>query len=174
MADDGREAWAKRTRDLAGRESEPWVRRIGLLLFLALAVAALLNVFGQHVQTSSASGPAATLKLNAPTRARGGLLFQARFDVTAHEEVRQPLLILDRGWLDGLTQNTSEPGAASERTDNGRVVLEYDTIPAGRKLTVWLQYQVNPTHAGRTDQDVELWDGTTRLVHLDHALTVFP
>ena len=174
MEGDGREAWASRNRDLVGRERDPWARRIGLLLFLALVVAALLNVFGQRAKTSSASSPAATLELNAPTKARGGLMFQARFDVRALREVRQPLLILDRGWLDGLTQNSSEPGASSERTDNGRVVLEYDTIPAGRKLTVWLQYQVNPTHVGRTDQDVELWDGTTRILHLDHSLTVFP
>jgi hypothetical protein len=143
-------------------------------VFLVIAVAALFNVFGQRVRTSSASGPAATLKLEAPPRARGGLIFQARFDIKAFREVRQPLLILDPGWLDGLTQNTSAPEPTSERTDNGRVVLEYDTIPAGRKLTVWLQYQTNPTHVGRTDQDVELWDGTRRLVHLEHSLTVFP
>ena len=173
MAAGGRN-WSNRNRDLAGREQEPWIRRIGLLLFLALVVAALLNVFGQRTKSSSASSPAATLELDAPTKARGGLIFQARFEVEALSEVRQPLLILDRGWLDGLTQNTSAPEPSSERTDNGRIVLEYDTIPAGRNLTVWLQYQVNPTHVGRTDQDVELWDGQTKLVHLDHSLTVFP
>jgi hypothetical protein len=102
------------------------------------------------------------------------VLFQARFDVRALREIRRPRLILDPGWLDGLTQNTSEPQATQERSDNGRIVLEYDTLPAGRKLSVWLQYQVNPTHVGKTKQDVELWDGTTRLVHLDHSFTTFP
>jgi hypothetical protein len=174
MEGTGHRVWLDRNRDLKGRGSAPWVRRIGLLLLLAFVLAALLNAFGQRATTSSASGPAASLRLNAPERVRGGDIFEARFDVRAFREIRQPLLILDPGWLDGLTQNTTEPQPSKERSDNGRVVLEYDTLPAGRKLTVWLQYQVNPTHVGTTDQDVELWDGTTRVVHLDHSLTTFP
>jgi hypothetical protein len=174
MEADGRREWLGRNRDLVGREGEPWVRRFGLLLLLALVVAALLNVFGQRADSSSAISPAASLSLKSPSNARGGDIFQARFEVRASREIRQPLLVLDPGWFDGLTQNTSAPEPVSERTDNGRVVLEYDTIPAGRKLTVWLHNQVNPTHTGRTDQDVELWDGTTRLTHLEHSLTVFP
>src|SRR3954454_23918526 len=164
MEANGHERWLERNRELAGRAREPWVRRIGLLILLALVVAVLLNVSGQRAQTSIASGPAASLRLHSPERARGGDIFQARFDVHAFREIRQPLLILDPGWFEGLTQNASGPQPVSERTDNGRVVLEYDTIPAGRKLTVWLEYQVNPTHVGRTDQDVELWDGTAKLM----------
>jgi hypothetical protein len=174
MEGNGRQAWLERNRDLVGRGSAPWVRRIGLLVLLALVVAALLNVFGQRTSTSSASGPAASLAIDAPKRVRGGVIFQARFDVHATQEIKQPLLVLDPGWIQGLTQNSSEPAASQERTDSGRLVLEYDTIPAGRKLSVWLQYQVNPTHVGKTDADVELWDGTTRLLHLDRSLTSFP
>ena len=174
MEADGRRAWLGRNRDLAGREHGPWARRIGLLVLLAFIVAALLNAFGQRETTSLARGPAASLTVKAPDRVRGGLLFQARIQVRAVREVKQPLLVLDPGWIEGLTQNSSEPEPKGERTDNGRIVLEYDTIPAGRKLVVWLQYQVNPTHVGKTEQDVELWDGATRLVHLDRSLTTFP
>jgi hypothetical protein len=141
---------------------------------LAVSVAALLNVFGQEPNTSSASGPPASLQINAPSDVRGGLLFEARFDVLARREVREPRLILDRGWFESLTLNTIEPGAKEESTDNGRVVLSYDTIPAGRSLVVWLQFQVNPTNLGRQDQDVELFDGTTKLLHVEHTLTIFP
>jgi hypothetical protein len=109
-------------------------------VLLAFVLAALLNAFGQRATTSSASGPAASLHLKAPERACGGDIFEARFDVHASRVIRQPLLILDPGWLDGLTQNTSAPAPAEERSDNSRIVLEYDTLPAGRKLTVWLQY----------------------------------
>jgi hypothetical protein len=174
MENVGHRLSSERHRDLVGRGRDVWVRRVGLLLLFAVVVAALFNVFGQHPTTSSASSPAASLRLEAPESARGGDIFEARFDVRASREIRQPLLILDPGWLDGLTQNTSEPQAAEERSDNGRIVLEYDTLPAGRRLTVWLQYQVNPIHVGKTAQDVELWDGGTRLVHLDHSLTTFP
>jgi hypothetical protein len=174
MEGDGHQAGLDRDRQGRSRQPNPWARRIGLLVLLAFVIAALLNAFGQRATTSSASGPAASLRLNAPDRVRGGLLFEARFDVHAFREIRQPLLILDPGWLDGLTQNTSEPQASQERSDNGRIVLQYDPLPAGRKLTVWLHYQVNPTHVGKTQQGVDLWDGTTRLVHLDHSLTSFP
>jgi hypothetical protein len=174
MEGNARSDWVDRHRDLDGRGSEPWARRAGLLVLAALVVAALLNTFGQRTEISTATAPAASLSLDAPDHVRGGVIFQARFTVKAFREVKQPLLVLDQGWLDGLTQNTSEPTATSERTDNGRLVLEYDTIPAGRKLEVWLQYQVNPTHVGETDADAELWDGDTRLARLDHSLRSFP
>ena len=45
---------------------------------------------------------------------------------------------------------------------------------AGRKLVVYLQYQVNPTNVGRRSQDVELHDGETLLAEADRTLTVFP
>jgi hypothetical protein len=172
-AQGGRDWWAI-NRDLAGRSLEPWARRAGLLLMLAISVVALLNVFGQHAESSKATTPAVVLSLSAPSKARGGDIFQARFEVRASRTIRRPELILDPGWLDGLTQNTSVPDPTRERTDNGRIVMEYDTIPAGQKLVVWLQYQVNPTHLGKTDQDVEVWDGLTPIAHLEHSLMVFP
>ena len=134
MEEDRRRAWVERNRDLAGRGSHPWARRTGLLLLVAFVVAALLNVFGQRAEDSSAVGPAATLELNAPSDARGGLIFQARFTIRAAREIKEPLLILDRGWVDGLTLNSTVPEPVGERTDDGRVVIEYDTIPAGRSL----------------------------------------
>ena len=172
-AQGGRDWWAY-NRDLVGRTREPWARRAGLLVLLAIAVLALLNVFGQRSETTSATSPGAVLSLNAPAKARGGVIFQARFDVQATQAIRQPTLVLDQGWFAGLTQNTSVPEPTEERSDNGRIAMAYDAIPAGRRLSVWLQYQVNPTHVGKNDQDVELWDGQTRITRLDHSLTVFP
>ncbi|MBA2568448.1 MAG: hypothetical protein H0V11_03780, partial [Actinobacteria bacterium] len=45
---------------------------------------------------------------------------------------------------------------------------------AGRKLVVYLQYQVNPTNVGRRSQDVELYDGEVLLTEVDRTVTVFP
>ena len=59
-------------------------------------------------------------------------MFQTSFDVLAHRELREPKLVFDPGWFDSLTVNTIEPSPKQEATDNGRVVLSYDTIPAGR------------------------------------------
>lgn len=163
-----------RHRELRGREIEPWIRRVGLAVLLAITVVALLNVFGQTPTTTVASVPAASLKIKSPTNVRGGLIFQSRFDVLARRELREPKLVFDPGWFDSLTVNTIEPSAKEEATDNGRVVFSYDTIPAGRSLIVWIDYQVNPVATGTLDQDVELYDGLTKIVHADHALTIYP
>ena len=73
----------KRDRDLAGREWEAWLRR-GLFALLCLVpLLALLNVFGQRPETASAAAPEAKLELYAPEHVRSGLLFEARFRVTA-------------------------------------------------------------------------------------------
>jgi hypothetical protein len=165
----------ERYRDLAGRDVGPWVRRIIIASLLALAILGLLNVFGQEPTTSTASGPAASLDLYSPKRIRGGLLFEARFTVRAFgHDLKEPKLVLDPGWLESMTLNTMEPAATAEHTDNGRIVLEYDLIPAGRRLVVWLQFQANPTNLGTQSQGVELFDGTTRLLGITRSITVFP
>src|SRR4051794_5563217 len=92
-------------RDLVGRERRPLVRRIlcGLLaLFLVLGLA---TVFGQRPATSTASAPGAELKISSPERVRGGLAFESRFHITAVREIRDATLVLDPGWLEGMTLN---------------------------------------------------------------------
>jgi hypothetical protein len=160
--------------ELAGRGHGPWWRRIGVGLLLAVAVLALANGFGQASSTTSTVAPAATLTVQTPARIRGGLLYQSRFDVVAHGTLTQPKLVLGSGWNDGLTINTLEPQPTSETSRDGKLVLIFDGMQPGDTLTFWVDYQVNPTHVGRTAQDVELDDGNTVLARLHRTLTVFP
>src|SRR6185436_4609443 len=95
----------KHHRDLEGRERRPFVRWIvcGLLaLFLVLGLA---NVFGQRPATSTASGPGAEFKIYSPTDVRGGLVFESRFHIKAVKEIRDATIVLDPGWLEGMTLN---------------------------------------------------------------------
>jgi hypothetical protein len=73
-----------RDRDLEGRSHDLWVRRGLFALLPLIAVLALLNVFGQDETTSTEDSSTATLDLRAPERVRGGLLYQARFTISAH------------------------------------------------------------------------------------------
>lgn len=165
----------KRHRDLDGRNIDPWIRRFLLALLVSTVVLALLNTFGQLPATSTARTPVATLGVTAPERVRGGLLFEARFTVTAvGRALKQPELVLSSGWFESMTLNTTEPEPKEERNDNGRVVLTYDEIPAGRKLVVWLQFQANPANLGSQRQEVELFDGTERLLGTTRSMFVFP
>ena len=45
---------------------------------------------------------------------------------------------------------------------------------AGTKHVFFLHFQVNPTEIGRRSQDIELYDGETRLLGLDRTVTIFP
>lgn len=163
-----------RHRDARGRGHQPWIRRAVLALFTVLIVLGLLNVFGQRSDTTRAATTAASLEVRGPTRARGGLLFQERITVTAHQDINTPRLVLSKGWADGLQINTIEPQPGSESSHDGRIVLSFDALPAGQRLIVYVDYQVNPTHVGRTDMSLELDDRTTPLVRLPRTLTTFP
>ena len=137
-------------------------------------VLALANLFGQRPQTSTASVEAARFSLSAPSRVRGGLLYQARFEVTAKQRLNQAALVLDRGWLDGLTINTIEPSPASETSRNGKLAFDFGPISAGTSYLFAVDFQVNPTTVGRQNQSLTLYDGSRALITIHRTLTIFP
>jgi hypothetical protein len=161
--------------DLEGRGGGPWGRRAFILLFAALAVLALLNVFGQRGTRNVADAPAARLEVSGPAHLRGGLYYQSLITVRARQAIEHPQLVLNRSWLDGLTINTTEPQPSQESsTGGGNLALQYDKLDAGDVLRVWFQYQVNPTTVTRRTQVLELDDGPQKLVTLRRKFTVFP
>jgi hypothetical protein len=164
----------RRHRDLEGRGWQIWVRRVLFALVCLVPVLALFNVFGQRPVSKTLVGPAASLKVYAPTKLRGGLLVEARFHVTAREDLKDATLVLGTGWLEGMTINTLEPSPVSEASNNGRLSLELGHIPAGESYILFMQFQVNPTTVGRRTQTVELMDGDTSLLSYSRTLTVFP
>jgi hypothetical protein len=159
---------------LEGRGNHPWYRRGLMALVCVLPVLALLNVFGQHPSTSQAAGPAGTLRLQAPPRLRGGLMFQLRVDVTATRDIKEPQLVLSPGWFEEMTQNSISPDPVAQSNSNGRVTLSYGRLNAGQKLTVWIDNQVNPVNVGKRTANVLLTDGATPIALVKHNLTVLP
>lgn len=164
----------RRHRDLVGRERRPVARWALLTLLGAFCLLGLANVFGQRPDTVTTETRAASLKVYSPSRLRSGLIYQARFTIRAHEDIAKATLVLDPGWLEGMTLNTLEPAPVSEANRNGRIALELGHIPAGSLHRFFLQFQVNPTNVGRRSQDVDLEDGETPLLHVDRTVTVFP
>ena len=163
-----------RHRDLEGRRNDVWVRRALLALILVVPVLALFNLFGQRPGTSKASVQAGTLSVYAPTRVRGGLLWEARFHITAHREIKKAILILGSGWLEGMTVNTVEPSPVGEASENGKLALTLGHIPAHESFLLFMQFQTNPTNVGHRSRKVELYDGDTKLATVNQKVTVFP
>jgi hypothetical protein len=164
----------ERDRDLAGRGSEIWVRRALLALLPALVLLALLNVFGQRPQTSTASSAAARLQLYAPSTVRGGLMYTARFTIEAHRELKNATLVLDPGWADQYTVNGVSPQPSNEESQDGKLSFSLGEIPAGRRYTMFIALQVNPTNVGHHAQTVWLYDGEKRLAAIHHTITIWP
>jgi hypothetical protein len=164
----------KRDRDLEGRGHEIWVRRVLFGVVVLIPVLALLNLFGQRPQTSTATVQAASLKVYAAKRVRSGVLFQARFRITAHRELAKARLVLSPGWLEGMTVNTIEPSPVGEASANGRLSLELGHVPAGQSFLLFMQFQVDPTNVGRRDQTVRLYDGDRHLLTIHRTITIFP
>jgi hypothetical protein len=164
----------KRHRDLDGRRREVWIRRALLALVAAIPVLALFNVFGQRPGGATVATAAARLQVYAPSRVRGGVLYEARFRVTARRELKQAMLVLDPGWAEGMSINTIEPSPLSEASRDGQLAFGLGHIPAGQSFLLFMQFQVNPTNVGRRSQNVELFDGGTHLLTVKRKVTVFP
>ena len=165
----------KRHRDLHGLRKAPWPRRVILGLICAFAILALANVFGQRPATTVAGSDEASLKLYAPTHLRGGLLFSARFHVTAHRDVKDAMLVLDQGWAEGMAINTIEPSPVGEASRDGKLSLDLGHIPAGSSYVLYMQFQANATNlAWRRPAGVTLLDGGQELVHIDRMITIYP
>jgi hypothetical protein len=164
----------QRHLELEGRHRSLWYRRAIIATLLAIAALALANVFGQRPTTSRASSPSGSLTLRAPTRLRGGLMYQARFEIRAARAINDAHLVLTSGWLNGMTVNTIEPSVSSETSSNGQLSLALGRIPAGHAFVLFMESQVNPTTVTHRPLVATLFDGSLRLAAIHRTLTVFP
>jgi hypothetical protein len=163
-----------RHRDLEGRERRPYVRWAILTLLGLFCLLGLANAFGQRPSTDTVSGDGVELEVYSPERLRSGLFFMSRFTIRAQREIEAATLVLDPGWLEGITLNTLEPSPVGEANRDGKIALDLGRVPAGTKHVFFLHFQVNPTEIGRRAQDVALFDGETPLLDVDRTVTIFP
>jgi hypothetical protein len=140
----------------------------------AVVVVALVGLIGQRQSTSTATVAAATLHLTAPKTVRGGLFFQARVEVIAHEDLKFPSLVLDDGWLEGMQVNSVEPQPPNENALNGRVQLGFGELPADHRLIVWFEFEANPTNVGKHPYGIELDDGNQPVARIRRTIRVIP
>jgi hypothetical protein len=166
--------FGKLEREPSGVRVGLWVRRAILTVLGVLVLLALLNGYGQRPADSVAHVPAATMRLSAPERIRGGLFFQSRLEISAAQAIDHPRIVLDEGWLEGMQVNSIEPAPVGETGREGRVVLSYDAMKPGDLLRVWFQFEVNPTNVGRRSYAVELDDAEQPLARLDPTITALP
>jgi hypothetical protein len=149
-------------------------RRLFFGLVTVVLLLGLVNAFGQSPVGSRVASSAATLEVSAPTDVRGGLYFQGRFRIRAHDAIRNATLVLDSGWAESMHINTIEPAPVEETSRNGDLTLAFGPLATGDLFTVYLQFQVNPTNLGVRSQDVRLYDDTELLATAERTVTIWP
>jgi hypothetical protein len=174
MADAPAGITLRRDRDLQGRRHQVWLRRGIIALIAVVPALGLFNFFGQQSTTSEATTPRASLTLEAPTRLRGGLLFETHVIIQTQTGLTNAAVVLHPDWLNGLTLNTLEPSPVDETSENGALRLTLGKIEAGRRFDLFLQYQVNPTSVGKRKQWIDLVDGQTTVASVRRNLFIFP
>ncbi len=165
----------RRHRDSVGLGRRIWYRRAAIALLGVFLLLGLLNVFGQRPSGAFADSGSAKLELYAPSRLRSGLVYEARFTISAHRDVKNAVLLLSPGWNEGQTMNTMEPSPLGQASKNGDLLLTLGHVRAGTDYRFFIELQTNPTDVafGRK-ADVALYDGGTRLVTIHHSFTVYP
>jgi hypothetical protein len=83
-------------------------------------------------------------------------------------------LILDPGWLEGMSVNTIEPSPVSETSNEGRLSLNLGPIAAGSTYTLFMQFQTNPTNVGHRAASVSLVANGRRILRVRRSITIFP
>ena len=174
MADQPQGIVLGRHRELSGPGFNRPVRFVLLGLLAAFLLLGAFNLFGQRPSGTTVDTPKAKLELYAPSRLRGGLLWQARFTITAHQDMKRALLRLSPGWNEGMQVNTIEPSPIGEASRDGDLLLTLGHIPAGQKFRLFMQFQVNPTNVGHRAASVILYDGGEKLATIKRTVTVFP
>lgn len=164
----------KTHRDRHNWWQSTWIRRVLLLIPLALVVLGLANVFGQRPVTSVATVPAARLTVTAPIHARSGLIYAARFRIYASRDLKNATLVLAPGWADGYTVNGEAPQPLTQGSSDGRLIFGLGHVPAGQRYTFWASLQINPTTIGDHTQTVSLYDGKSLLTTIHRNVVIFP
>jgi len=162
-----------RHRDRQGRPG-PWIRWLFVALLAAIPICALLDVFGQRTVVSTDATQAARLTLFAPSSARGGLMYTARFQIDARTELKNATLVLAPGWADQYTLNGTSPQPSMENSENGRIAFSLGDIPQGQVYTEFVSLQINPINVGDHTQTVWLYDGKRQVAVIHHGITIWP
>lgn len=163
-----------RHRDLKGRGWHPWLRRALVAVVALVALLALFGFVGQSTSTTRSETPVATLLVDAPDGVRGGLLYQARFTILAHQALKHATLVLNEKWIDGLTVNTIEPSPVNEASRDGKLAFDLGHLAAGTRYVLYVDYQVNPTTIGSRTLRAELDDGERPVASLTRQLRIWP
>jgi hypothetical protein len=143
---------------------------IGLVL-----LAALWGMFGGgKTSATTAAGPEATLRIDAPAIVRNGETFEMRFTVEAHRAITRPVIGVAESYWRGIVLNSSTPRPSGESFENGLFLFEFEPLEPGAAMVFKIDAEVSPSRRGRTEGLAAVRDGQRLLAQGPISLRVLP
>lgn len=142
-----------------------------------LGVVMTLAVFGSFgiVTLLSDAREGVKLTIEGPQRIRSGEYFEMMFTIETEREIKDAVLSVDADVWHDMTINTMIPMAVEEGFQDGSFDFHYGALPAGARLLVKVDGQVNPRYPpGPNRGAIEVTDGPATLASVDYTIMVFP
>lgn len=146
-----------------------------LVMLTALMVAGIFGLFGGHADpVTRADSAAVSLSVRTPEILRNGMVFETLIEVEPRHEVGNLVIaISDRLWRE-ITINTMIPAAEKEHSMTGFHRFDFGKVKAGERLLFKIDGQINPPLTARSEGEIIVLDGDTRLVGVPVTTKVWP
>ena len=120
------------------------------------------------------TGPAATLRVHAPSVIRTGEIFESRIEVRAHRPIDKLVVAVTPALWRNMTLNSMTPTPGDETFGDDLFRFSYGKVEAGARFEVKLDLQINPALHGENAGRVAIYDGEQRLADVGVATRVLP
>ena len=160
-------------------QAQSWFAN-GLRWWLLVAIGVvLLSAFsgifgGGGPAATTATGPEASLRVEAPRVVRNGEFFEVRFAVEAQRAIAKPVIAITESYWRDITINTTAPTPAGETFEDGYFLFELEPIDSGARAEFKLDAQINPARRGGSEGFASVRDGERILAQAPIELTVLP
>lgn len=118
--------------------------------------------------------PSANITLQLPERIRNGMFFEMRAKVETKRAFSDLTIAISSTYWRDMTINSMIPGAAGEKSENGRYLFSYGPIAANQMLTIKIDGQINPPLFGGTKGEILLMDGDAVIATIPVKMRVLP
>ena len=159
-------------RDRPVRRVLNWIGVIALVGLLGVAMTGVLG--GGSRPVFEAETAAADLHVKTPAVLRSGMFFETAIEARARVPIAKPVLAISESYWRDITINTTEPQAASEKSEERMFLFEYEPLAPGDVLRVKFDGQLNPSLFGGTAGRIELRDDKRVLASIPLRLRVMP
>ncbi|MBN8749016.1 Uncharacterised protein [Xylophilus ampelinus] len=143
---------------------------IALGLLMVVALSGWLGRGG--LDSHSAEGPAAAMRVEMPTVIRTGDFFEMLVHVHAKQDIRRLELEIEPTLWRNITVNGMVPTPAKESGEDNQFSFQFGPLRPGQDTLIKVSAQINPRLFGSVEGDIRLKDGGQPLAAMHRSMKV--